>query len=101
MKLAGSAKDRMNAFEHFGDGHDDAAVHTALPRVEDLLREIERDRNVPVLSVAQGNAPGGMRSQSGHWGNWRGAWTVQRSRRHWPASRAPPIPASTGPTPRP
>ena len=60
MKLAGSAKDRMNAFEHFGDGHDDAAVHTALPRVEDLLREIERDRNVPVLSVAQGNTPGGM-----------------------------------------
>ena len=41
-------------------GQDDAAVHLALPRVEDLLREIERSRNVPVVSVAQGRTPGGM-----------------------------------------
>jgi hypothetical protein len=48
------------AFRHFWAGQDDAAVHLALPRVEDLLREIERSRNVPVVSVAQGRTPGGM-----------------------------------------
>ena len=43
-----------------GAGLTDVAVHLALPRVEDLLREIERSRDVPVLSVAQGRTPGGM-----------------------------------------
>jgi hypothetical protein len=42
----------VHAFQHFWAGQDDAAVHLALPRVEDLLREIERSRNVPVVSVA-------------------------------------------------
>ena len=50
----------VHAFQHFWAGQDDAAVHLALPRVEDLLREIERSRNVPVVSVAQGRTPGGM-----------------------------------------
>ena len=50
----------VHAFRHFWAGQDDAAVHLALPRVEDLLREIERSRNVPVVSVAQGRTPGGM-----------------------------------------
>jgi hypothetical protein len=34
-------------------------VHLALPRVEDLLREIERSRHVPVVSLAQGRTPAG------------------------------------------
>jgi hypothetical protein len=50
----------VHAFRHFWAGQDDAAVHLALPRVEDLLRGIERSRNVPVVSVAQGRTPGGM-----------------------------------------
>jgi len=50
----------VHAFRHFWAGQDDAAVHLVLPRVEDLLREIERSRNVPVVSVAQGRTPGGM-----------------------------------------
>ena len=50
----------VHAFRHFWAGQDDAAVHLALPRVEDLLREIERSSNVPVVSVAQGRTPGGM-----------------------------------------
>jgi len=50
----------VHAFQHFWKGQDDAAVHLALPRVEHLLREIERSRNVPVISVAQGRTPGGM-----------------------------------------
>jgi hypothetical protein len=50
----------VHAFRHFWAGQDDAAVHLALPRVEALLCEIERSRNVPVVSVAQGRTPGGM-----------------------------------------
>ena len=50
----------VHAFQHFWAGQDDAAVHLTLPRVEDLLREIERGLNVPVVSVAQGKTPGGL-----------------------------------------
>jgi hypothetical protein len=50
----------VHAFRHYWAGQDAAAVHLALPRVEDLLREIERGRNIPVVSVAQGRTPGGM-----------------------------------------
>jgi hypothetical protein len=50
----------VHVFQHFWAGQDAAAVHLALPRVEDLLREIERSRNGPVVSVAQGRTPGGM-----------------------------------------
>jgi hypothetical protein len=50
----------VHAFRHYWAGQDDAAVHLALPRIEDLLREIERSRDVPVISVAQGRTPGGM-----------------------------------------
>jgi hypothetical protein len=50
----------VHAFQHFWKGQDDAAVHLALPRVEDLLRGIERSRNVAVISVAQGRTTGGI-----------------------------------------
>lgn len=50
----------IHAFQYFWAGQDDAAIHLALPRVEALLREIERDHGVPVLAVAHGNTPGGM-----------------------------------------
>jgi hypothetical protein len=32
----------VHAFQHFWNGQDNAAVHLALPRVEDLLRELDR-----------------------------------------------------------
>jgi len=50
----------VHAFLHYWAGQDDAAVHLALPRVEALLREIERDRGVSVVNVARGNTPGGV-----------------------------------------
>jgi len=62
-RLLGSpSKTRMlvHAFQHFWAGQDDASVHLVLPRIEDLLREIERDRGVSILSVAQGASPGGL-----------------------------------------
>jgi hypothetical protein len=49
-----------HAFQQFWSGHDDAAVHLALPRVESLLREIERARGIPIVSVAKGTTPGGV-----------------------------------------
>ncbi|MCX4748039.1 hypothetical protein OG455_21395 [Kitasatospora sp. NBC_01287] len=61
--VVGSAsKTRMllHAFLYYWAGNDDAAVHLALPRVEDLLREIERGRDVPVVGFAKGAAPGGV-----------------------------------------
>lgn len=60
--IGSASKTRMlvHAFRHYWAGQDDAAMHLALPRVEDLLREIERSRNVPVVSVAQGRTSGGM-----------------------------------------
>jgi hypothetical protein len=60
--LGSGSKTRMlaHAFMHFWDQENDAAVHLALPRVESLLREIERDRGVSVVSVAQGSTPGGV-----------------------------------------
>ena len=37
----------------------------ALPRVEALLWQVERDRGVPVVSVPQGKAPGGVTQLGG------------------------------------
>jgi len=50
---------RALAFYANGQDHD-AAVHMALPRVESLIRELERGRGVPVLSVAKGPTLGGV-----------------------------------------
>jgi hypothetical protein len=65
--LGSESKVRMlvHAFMYYFIGHDDAAVHMALPRVEALLREIERGRNVPVLAVAKGPISGGMTQLGG------------------------------------
>jgi hypothetical protein len=48
----------VHAFTHFWAGVDDAAIHLVLPRVEALLREIERDRGVPVVSAPRERPPG-------------------------------------------
>jgi len=50
----------VRAFMHYWAGEDDAAIHLALPRVEALLREIERDRGVAIVNVARGKTPGGV-----------------------------------------
>lgn len=50
----------VHAFQQFWSGHDDASVHLALPRVESLLRETERSRGIPIVSVAKGTTPGGV-----------------------------------------
>ena len=65
--LGSESRTRMlvHAFTYFWAGEDDAAIHLVLPRVEALLREIERDRGVPVVSVAQGRTPGGVSQLGG------------------------------------
>ncbi len=50
----------VDAFGHYWAAQDDAAAHLTLPQAEDLLREIERSRDVPVLSVAQGKLARGL-----------------------------------------
>ena len=50
----------VHAFQFYWAGLDDAAIHLALPRLEALLREIERGRGVSVLAIAKGTTPGGM-----------------------------------------
>ena len=65
--LGSESRTRMlvHAFTHFWAGEEDAAIHLALPRVEALLRQIERDRGVPVVSVPQGKTPGGVTQLGG------------------------------------
>jgi hypothetical protein len=65
--LGSESRTRMlvHAFTHFWAGEEDAAIHLALPRVEALLRQIERDRGVPVVSVPQGKSPGGVTQLGG------------------------------------
>jgi hypothetical protein len=50
----------VQAFMFYWAELDAAAVHLAIPRVEALLREIERGCSVPVIAVAKGITPGGV-----------------------------------------